>query len=102
MIPLRLICAFLLGAVAGFLTARGNSADHQYFDANLKRLVVTDPDSVLSLMDDAQKIQSSPMPPYLMNLWRGRAYNEKRMFALADRYASEALTSDSIDCHPDI
>lgn len=102
MIPLRLICAFLLGAVAGFLTARGNSADHQYSDANLKRLVVTDPDSVLSLMDDAQKLQSSPMPPYLMNLWRGRAYNEKRRFALADRYASEALTSDSIDCHPDI
>lgn len=70
--------------------------DGIYTEANLKSLVVSNPDSVLKLLDEADRMNPSPMAPFKMDIMRGLAYNEKRMFRMAEKAALAALASDSI------
>lgn len=72
-----------------------------FTEDNLKSLVVACPDSVLALLDRAESMQPMPLPQYRIDLMRGLAYNEKRMFKLVEKYAVKALASDSIDLVPD-
>lgn len=69
---------------------------------HLKRLVVEAPDSVLSLLDIAEKRRVPSLPQYRIDLLRAMAYNELRMFTLKERYALKVLADDSIEAHPDI
>lgn len=100
MMTYRFVFTIILVVFAAWQPSRSNTTADEYSDANLRRLVVSHPDSVLSLIDVAERLSPSPVDRYRMDLWRGRAYNEKRMFALVERYGSAALASDSIDGHP--
>lgn len=87
-------------ALTGFRAGAADSGD-TYSEANLKSLIVAYPDSLLMLMDRAETMQPMPLPQYRIDLMRGLAYNEKRMFKLVEKYAVKALASDSIDLVPD-
>ncbi|MBD5328933.1 MAG: AraC family transcriptional regulator [Bacteroides sp.] len=65
----------------------------------LRSIIVENPDSVLSILDMLESEGSESLQPYEINLLKGIAYNEKRMFSLVERYAKETLQSDSIDSH---
>ncbi len=66
---------------------------------SLRALVVENPDSVLSILDELDTAGAESLPAFQSNLLRGLAYNEKRMFSLVERYARQTLASDSIDSH---
>lgn len=82
----------------GIMGACGSEKEQPSVSAqDLRAMVVKYPDSVLTLLNsDACR----SMPPFRINLLKGLAYNEKRMFSLVERYAGEALKSDSIDSYP--
>ena len=65
----------------------------------LRAAVVESPDSVLAELDKIEAQISPVLPLYQINLLRGLAYNEKRMFSLVERYAMKTLASDSISAH---
>lgn len=79
---------------------KGSVADSLFTPGHLTKLVVAYPDSVLTLLDIATSRNLSQLPDYRINLLRGVAYNEKRMFSLCEKYAKRALDSDSIKRHP--
>ncbi len=66
----------------------------------LRAQVIDSPDSVISELDKIEGKKSPALPPYQINLLRGIAYNEKRMFSLVERYALKVLADDSISAHP--
>lgn len=66
----------------------------------LRAKLVESPDSVLAELDRIESEKNPVLPSYQINLLRGLAYNEKRMFSLVERYALKALASDSISAHP--
>jgi len=66
----------------------------------LRTMVVENPDSVLSVLDEMERAGQEVLPSYQINLLRGLAYNEKRMFSLVERYVGMVLESDSIEAHP--
>lgn len=76
----------------------GNAREAAASAKELKALVVENPDSVIMVLDDMEA-RDNGLPSYQINLIRSIAYNEKRMFSLVERYATEALKSDSIDSH---
>lgn len=65
----------------------------------LKQKVVENPDSVLTVLSNLEKSTNCKIPTYQVALLRGIAYNEKREFSLVEKYAKEALASDSIEVH---
>lgn len=65
----------------------------------LRTAIVESPDSVLAELDKYEAQKTPLLPSYQINLLRGVAYNEKRMFSLVERYALKALASDSISAH---
>lgn len=65
----------------------------------LRAAIVESPDSVLAELDKYEAQKTPLLPSYQINLLRGVAYNEKRMFSLVERYALKALASDSISAH---
>lgn len=67
---------------------------------SLRAKIVGSPDSVLLELDRIEKQKNPVLPSYQINLLRGIAYNEKRMFSLVERYAKKVLSSDSITAHP--
>lgn len=67
---------------------------------DLRQAIVSKPDSVLEILDKIENSKSEILPSYQVDLLRGLAYNEKRMFSLVDRYSSRALLADSINNHP--
>jgi AraC-like DNA-binding protein len=67
---------------------------------SLRAAVVENPDSVLTVIDGMEREGDMPIEAYQANLLRGLAYNEKRMFSLAERYARRVLAADSIAAHP--
>jgi len=71
-----------------------------FTEDNLKSLVVACPDSVLALLDSAESMHPMPMPQFRIDLIRGLAYNEKRMFKLEEKYVLRALDSDSVASVP--
>ena len=66
----------------------------------LRDMVVENPDTVIEILDKMESSPASALPDYLINLLRSLAYNEKREFSMVQKYAQEALSSDSINIHP--
>lgn len=75
------------------------SADNREYDIRgLRSIVVEYPDSVIGILNEAESAKT--LPQYQIDLLKGVAYNEKRMFSLVERFAKQALSNDSIDNHP--
>ncbi|MDE5870261.1 MAG: hypothetical protein K2H18_08500, partial [Muribaculaceae bacterium] len=55
------------------------------------------PDSVLTVLSNIERSSDNNIPAYRIALLKGIAYNEKRNFSLVEKFAKEALASDSID-----
>ncbi len=66
----------------------------------LRSMIVENPDSVLSILDNIEQSRKPSLPPYRISLLRAVAYNEKRMFSYVYKYACETLESDSMATHP--
>lgn len=62
----------------------------------LMQMVVSDPDSVLAILKEADSVKPASLPQYSIDLCRSIAYNEKREMGLVDYYARKALENDSI------
>ncbi len=84
---------------AGIVHATANTTE-SWSPQSLRTMVVDKPDSVLKILDRAESIHPKELPPFRIAILRGLAYNEKRMFSLVERYALEALKSDSIANYP--
>ncbi len=92
-LPLLLSLTFILN---GYAATSGNTDLAQ----TLRAKIVDSPDSVIAELDKIEAQKRPGLPAYQINLLRGIAYNEKRMFSLVERYARKALASDSISTHP--
>lgn len=92
---------FLLVSIFAFLNAgaAGNSSQ-DFSSKHLREIVVEYPDSVLAILDRAENLKPQSLPQFRIDLLRGLAYNEKRMYSLVVRFATAALESDSIDSYP--
>lgn len=82
--------------LSGVLT----SSAAQPLAQELRSMVVENPDSVIEILDKMESSPDSALPDYVINLLRSLAYNEKREFSMVQKYAQEALASDSINIHP--
>lgn len=92
--PFRHLYALLLVAASvAFIPAHASEPSIK----DLRRLVVSAPDSVLDVLDEMEKTHA--LPDYRLNLLRGLAYNEKRVFPLVAKYARLTLAADSIEFH---
>lgn len=79
---------------------RAAGADPEELARSLRDRVVSVPDSVLGALDRIEAQKRPALRDYQIDLLRGLAYNEKRMFSLVERYARLTLQSDSISAHP--
>lgn len=75
-------------------------SDSVLTESHMKPLVVSNPDSLLVLLDVAEARKLSSFPSYRIDLLRAQAYNELRMFLEKKRWALKALESDSIVSYP--
>lgn len=89
---------FSLSLIADSFAAPSDNLD---VAQSLRAKIVEAPDSVLWELDQIESQENPPLPSYQINLLRGIAYNEKRMFSLVERYAKKVLSSDSITAHPE-
>lgn len=71
-------------------------------EQTLRSMVVEYPDSVIAILDRIEKSAKPSLSPVRISLMRAIAYNEKRMFTYVNKYAREALESDSINTLPKI
>lgn len=90
----------LLFSLALMLTGNAATSDNSDLVQTLRAQIVDSPDSVISELDKIEGHKKPALPTYQINLLRGIAYNEKRMFSLVERYAMKALADDSILAHP--
>lgn len=82
--------------LSGVLPSRAANPSAQ----ELRSMVVENPDTVIEILDKMESSPGATLPSYQINLLRSLAYNEKREFSLLQKYAQEALASDSIKMHP--
>ena len=99
---MKLSCILLLLLYSAF-TMNGYAATSgtPELARTLRARIVDSPDSVIAELDKIEAQKRPALPAYQINLLRGIAYNEKRMFSLVERYARKALASDSISTHPE-
>lgn len=90
----------LLFSLAFILNGNATTSDNTDLVQTLRAHIVESPDSVLVELDKIEGQKHPALPVYQINLLRGIAYNEKRMFSLVERYAKRVLASDSILAHP--
>lgn len=90
---------FLLYAVMLIMDSHATASDNSGTIQTLRAKIVDSPDSVLAELDKIEGQKRPVLEAYQINLLRGLAYNEKRMFTLVERYARKALASDSISTH---
>ncbi len=95
----RTFIPFLLSLIFILSGNAANSGTSDMAQA-LRSKVVDAPDSVLAELDKLEKRKHPALPSYQINLLRGLAYNEKKMYSMMERYAKRALDSDSISAHP--
>ncbi len=94
-------CIILLLAILSLiLDSKASNLDATELAQTLRAKIVESPDSVLAELDMIETQKSPLLPEYQINLLRGLAFNEKRMFSLVERYAKKVLASDSILSHP--
>lgn len=91
---------FLLFFLSLIMDSFATTLDNSKLAQTLRAQIVSAPDSVIAELDKMEAQKSPYLPIYQINLLRGMAYNEKRMFPLVERYALRALASDSISRHP--
>lgn len=82
------------------LNGNATTSDNSDLAQTLRAQIVDSPDSVIFELDKIEAQKSPTLPTYQINLLRGIAYNEKRMFSLVERYALRTLADDSISAHP--
>lgn len=82
------------------LNGNATTSDTTDLAQTLRAQIVDSPDSVIFELDKIEAQKSPTLPTYQINLLRGIAYNEKRMFSLVERYALRTLADDSISAHP--
>lgn len=100
--PIRLLVLLAIALAADFgIQANERRADVMQ-EAHLRSMIVENPDSVLSLLDVAEKMHPAPLPQYKIDLLRGLAYNEKNMTTLVELYATRALADDSTEANPKV
>ncbi|MDO4319725.1 MAG: helix-turn-helix domain-containing protein [Bacteroidales bacterium] len=92
------LLAFL--AVFATISAAGQTPDSTLTERALKRMIVENPERVISLLDSAETTDVAALPQYRIDLLRALAYNELHMFSLKNRYARKALESDSMATNP--
>ena len=92
----------LLSSLAFILNGNAATSDNTDLAQTLRAQIVYSPDSVLSELDKIEAQKHPPLPACQINLLRGLAYNEKRMFSLVERYALRVLAADSISAHPKV
>lgn len=90
----------LLFFLAFMLNGNAATSDNSDLVQTLRAKIVDSPDSVISELDKIEGQKKPALPTYQINLLRGIAYNEKRMFSLVERYAQKVLADDSISAHP--
>lgn len=90
----------LLFSLAFVLNGNAATSDTSDLVQTLRAQIVDSPDSVISELNKIEGQKKPALPTYQINLLRGIAYNEKRMFSLVERYAQKALADDSISAHP--
>lgn len=96
----KLLLLFVSVIVLSTADAADNSSQ-DFSSQHLREIIVEYPDSVLAILDRAEQMRPQSLPQFRIDLLRGLAYNEKRMYSLVERFASAALASDSIDRYPD-
>lgn len=92
--------ALLLFSLVFILTRYAAASVNPDPAMTLRARIVDAPDSVIAELDKIEAQKHPTLPAYQINLLRGVAYNEKRMFSMVERYALKALDSDSIAAHP--
>lgn len=90
----------LLFSLSFIMDSFATTSDNSELVHTLRSKIVESPDSVLAELDRIEMQKSPELPSFQINLLRGLAYNEKRMFSLVERYAKRTLESDSISVHP--
>lgn len=95
----KLLLLFVSVLVLSTADAADNSSQ-EFSGQHLREIVVEYPDSVLAILDRAEQVRPQSLPQFRIDLLRGLAYNEKRMYSLVERFATAALESDSIDSYP--
>lgn len=90
----------LLLSLAFMLNGNATTSDNSDLVQTLRAQIVDSPDSVIFELDKIEGQKTPALPTYQINLLRGIAYNEKRMFSLVERYALKVLADDSISAHP--
>lgn len=95
--PFKFILSLAIAVVANFGIMAADGSSDILSEANLRSLIVENPDSLLSLLDTVEAMRAPSLPQYKIDLYRGLAYNEKRMPTLVEKYSLKALADDSID-----
>lgn len=95
----KLLLLFVSVLVLSTADAADNSSQ-EFSGQHLREIVVEYPDSVLAILDRTEQVRPQSLPQFRIDLLRGLAYNEKRMYSLVERFATAALESDSIDSYP--
>lgn len=95
---LAVALAFVFPVMASVVSSE--ISDSVLTESHMKPLVVSNPDSLLALLDVAEARKLPSLPLYRIDLLRAQAYNELRMFLEKKRWALKALESDSIVNYP--
>lgn len=90
----------LLFSLSLIMDCFATASDTSGLVQTLRAKIVESPDSVLAELDRIEARNSPVLPSCQINLLRGLAYNEKRMFSLVERYAMRTLASDSVSAYP--
>lgn len=90
----------MLFSLFGIMDSIATPSDNAEVAQSLRAKIVDNPDSVLLVLDRIEAQENPVLRSYQINILRGIAYNEKRMFSLVERYAKKVLDYDSIDTHP--
>lgn len=103
-LSLKQIAILSVALIAGIVAddIRAYMPDSLLTEVKIRRLVVSNPDSVLRLIDLAEARDVDGFPAYRRDVLRAVAYNELRMFWMKEKYALRALADDSIVRAPDV
>lgn len=94
----HLFAVFCLTISFGVFAEAQDFPDSLLMQERLTKIIVQSPDSVLSLLDIAERRKL--FPTYEIDIFRAQAYNELRMFSLKERFAHKALANTEIEKSP--
>lgn len=100
LIKIYLLAFLAISSVMFAANAANQAPDSMLTERTLKRMIVENPQRVISLLDSAETRGIVAISQYRMDLLRALAYNELRMFSLKNKFARKALESDSMKTNP--